>query len=121
MPKFPQHLAATPVPTLHQQYIAVINSSTDHIFSLNPDMLSLTEYYWYIAILIHLIIGVVATTLFQMAWVISGSHRDMSQAMKEMDFFHFFQSIWRDAAHFFHFFEGVGALKSFMSFILSFF
>jgi hypothetical protein len=57
MPKFPRRLAATPVPTLRQQYLAVINSSTDHIFSLDPDTLSLTEYYWYVAILIHPIIG----------------------------------------------------------------
>ena len=57
MPKIPRRLAATPVPTLRQQYLAVINSSTHHIFSLDPDTLSLIEYYWYVAILIHLIIG----------------------------------------------------------------
>ena len=51
-----------------------------------------------------------------MAWLIPWTHRDMSQVLKEMDFFHFFQSMGGDAvsfisftAHFFHFFEGVGA------------
>ena len=34
---------------------------------------------------------VVATTLFQMGWVIPGTQCAQSQAMKEMDFFHFFQ------------------------------
>ena len=57
MPKVPRRLAATPVPTLRQQYLTVINSSTHRIFSLDPDTLSLTEYYWYVAILIHPIIG----------------------------------------------------------------
>lgn len=57
MPKSPRRLAATPVVTLRQQYLAIINSSTHHIFSLDPDTLSLTEYYWYVAILIHPIIG----------------------------------------------------------------
>ena len=57
MPKVPRRLAATPVPTLCQQYLAVINSSTHYIFSLDPDTLSLTNYYWYVAIPIHLIIG----------------------------------------------------------------
>ena len=53
MPKIPHHLAATPVLTLHQQYLAIINHSTHHIFSLDPDMLSLMTYYWYVTILIH--------------------------------------------------------------------
>ena len=57
MPKVPRRLAATPVPTLRQQYLAVINSETNHIFSLDPDTLSLKTYYWYVAILIHPIIG----------------------------------------------------------------
>jgi hypothetical protein len=57
MPKIPRRLAATPVPTLRQQYLAVINRSTHHIFSLDPDTLSLTKYYWYVAILIHPIIS----------------------------------------------------------------
>ena len=35
--------------------------------------------------------GVVAITLFQMAWVIPRSHRDKSHILKEMDFFHFFE------------------------------
>jgi hypothetical protein len=56
MPKIPRRLAATPVPTLRQQYLAVINRSTHHIFSLDPDTLSLTTYYWYVAILIHPVI-----------------------------------------------------------------
>ena len=57
MPKSQQCLAATPVLTLRQQYLTVINCSTHHIFSLDPDTLSLTKYYWYVAILIHPIIG----------------------------------------------------------------
>ena len=57
MPKIPRRLAATPVPTLREQYLAVINSSTHEIFSLDPDTLSLTRYHWYVTILIHPIIG----------------------------------------------------------------
>jgi hypothetical protein len=57
MPKIPRRLAATPVLTLRQQYLAVINSSTHYIFSLDPDTLLLTTYYWYVAILIHPFIG----------------------------------------------------------------
>ena len=53
MPKIPQRLAATPVPSLRQQYLAVINRSTHHIFSLDPDTLLLTTYYWYVVILIR--------------------------------------------------------------------
>ena len=34
---------------------------------------------------------VVATTLFQMGWVIPGSPCVISQASYEMDFFHFFE------------------------------
>ena len=57
MPKIPQRLAATPVLTLCQQYLAVINNSTHYIFSLDPDTLSLTTYYWYVVILIYPSIG----------------------------------------------------------------
>ena len=57
MPKTPRRLAATRILTLRQRYLAVINRSTHKIFSLDPDTLSLTEFYWYVAILIHLIIG----------------------------------------------------------------
>jgi hypothetical protein len=57
MPKIPRRLAATPVPTLRQQYLAVINSSSHHMSSLDLDTLSLTKYYWYVAILIDPIIG----------------------------------------------------------------
>jgi hypothetical protein len=53
MPKTPRRLAATPVLTLRQKYLAVISQSTHHIFSLDPDTLSLTTYYWYVAILTH--------------------------------------------------------------------
>jgi hypothetical protein len=53
MPKIPRRLAATPVLTLRQQYLAVINHSTHYIFSLDPDTLLLTKYYWYVAILIR--------------------------------------------------------------------
>ena len=35
--------------------------------------------------------GVVATTLFRMGWVIPGTHCDLTQGMKEMGFFHFFE------------------------------
>jgi hypothetical protein len=48
MPKIPRRLAAIPVLTRRQQYLAVINHSTHCIFSLDPDTLSLTEYYWYV-------------------------------------------------------------------------
>jgi hypothetical protein len=50
MPKIPRRLAATPVLTRRQQYLAVINHSTHHIFSLDPDTLTLTEYYWYVVV-----------------------------------------------------------------------
>jgi hypothetical protein len=56
MPKIPQRLAA-PVATRRQQYLAVINHSTHEILSLDPDTLSLTTYYWCVAILIHPFIG----------------------------------------------------------------
>ena len=48
--KIPQHLAVVTVPTLHQQYLLVINCSTHRVFSLNPDTLSLTTYCWYVMI-----------------------------------------------------------------------
>ena len=57
MPKIPRCLAATPVLTLCQQYLAVISRSTHHILSLDPDTLLLTTYYWYVVILIYLFIG----------------------------------------------------------------
>ena len=53
--KVPQRLAVATVPTLRQQHLFVINRSTRHIFSLDPDTLSLTTYYWYVAILLHLV------------------------------------------------------------------
>ena len=53
MPKIPQRLAATPALMLRQRHLAIINRSTHHIFSLDPDTLSLTTYYWYVASLIH--------------------------------------------------------------------
>ena len=56
MPRRPRRLAAIPVLTLRQQYLAVINRSTHKIFSLDPNTLSLKKYYWYVAITIRLII-----------------------------------------------------------------
>ena len=50
MPKIPRRLAAIPVLTRRQQYLAVINHSTHQIFSLDPITLSLTEYYWYVVV-----------------------------------------------------------------------
>jgi hypothetical protein len=57
MPKIPRRLAATPVLTRRQQYLAIIKNSTHCIFSLDPDTLSLMTYYWYVAILINPFIG----------------------------------------------------------------
>jgi hypothetical protein len=57
MPKIPRRLAAAPVLTRRQQYIAIIKRSTHCILSLDPDTLSLTTYYWYVAILNYLFIG----------------------------------------------------------------
>ena len=57
MPKIPRSLAATPILTLHQQYLTVISRSTHHILSLDPDTLLLMTYYWYVVILIYPFIG----------------------------------------------------------------
>ena len=51
--KIPRRLAVVTVPTLRQQHLFVINRSTHHVFSLDPDTLSLTTYYWYVVILLH--------------------------------------------------------------------
>ena len=52
--KIPRRLAVVTVPTL-RQYIFVIDYATHHGFSLDPDTLPLTTYYWYVAILLHLV------------------------------------------------------------------